>query len=73
MIVVHTWLLGLRIKAQACVPLGMLNPTSPAGITCAFVFLSVVNTGVSKLRGLHPFALIQVELTLVYRRLFSFL
>ncbi|KAL9426574.1 hypothetical protein AB3S75_033375 [Citrus x aurantiifolia] len=33
------------ITTSLFVPLGMLNTTSPTGVTCAFVSLSVVSTG----------------------------
>lgn len=42
------------ITTSLFVPLGMLNATSPTGVTCAFVSLSVVSTGCFRAARLTP-------------------
>jgi hypothetical protein len=57
------------ITTYLCVPLGMLNATSPTGITCAFVSLSVVSTGCLRAARLTPICISSSKVPYPYARI----
>lgn len=57
------------ITTSLCVPLGMLNATSPTGITCAFVSLSVVSTGCFRAARLTPIRINSSKVPYPYARI----
>jgi hypothetical protein len=57
------------ITTSLCVPPGMLNATSPTGITRAFVSLSVVSTGCFREARLTPIRLRSSKVPYPYARI----
>lgn len=57
------------ITTSLCVPLGMLKATSPTGITCAFVSLSVVSTGCFRAARLTPIRISSSKVPYPYARI----
>lgn len=57
------------ITTSLCVPLGMLNATSPTGITSAFVSFSVVSTGCFRAARLTPIRISSSKVPYPYARI----
>ena len=57
------------ITTSLFVPLGMLNATSPTGLTCAFVSLSVVSTGCFRATKLTPIRISSSKVPYPYARI----
>lgn len=57
------------ITTSLFVPLGMLNATSPTGVTCAFVSLSVVSTGCFRAARLTPIRISSSKVPYPYARI----